>query len=338
MTKRTMKILVIGGNGLLGTHTVREAIRRGHQVTILSRSNVDRSEDLGGSVTCLTGNVYDLENAAIEKMLSGQDAVVYSLGLDDREVHKRPAYQLFHHDHVTICMRMVEKAKQCGVRKFIVYGSYFTYFNQEYPELRLSEKNVYVRTRLEQKEAVLASSTKEFETFVFELPYIIGYLPGRFPPWTFLFSLLKSGKKNVLFFGRGGTAVVTANQVGQATLGAIENGVGGKSYPISGGNLTWKDFARIYFEASGQKKRVMGIPKSVFILFGVIDSVILFFRNRERGLSLANYAALQFRDAFVDPSLSINALQFTREDCEVELKKMISAWIESQGEVLQDMR
>ncbi|MHB0897664.1 MAG: NAD(P)H-binding protein [Spirochaetales bacterium] len=322
-----MKILIIGGNGLLGTHAVREAIKHDHIVTILSRGNNHIPKELESSVTNSIGNVYDMHDDAVKELMIGQDAVVYSLGIDDRELHKRPAYDSFHYDHVTVCMKIVKIAKECGVKKFVVYGSYFTYFDKEYPELKLAEKNVYIRTRSEQKEAVLAESTDVFKTYVFELPYIIGYLPGKVPPWTFIFSLLEKGKKNVFFFKRGGTAVVTANQVAQATIGALEQGMGGKSYPIVGSNYAWRDFAKVYFDASKEQKKVIGIPKFIFTIYGVIDSILLLFRNKERGLSIRNYAALQYKDAFIDPSISMKALKYSNDDYENEMKRLILEWI-----------
>jgi nucleoside-diphosphate-sugar epimerase len=322
-----MKILIIGGNGLLGTYAVREAIKHGHIVTIVSRGNNHIPEELENSVTNIIGNVYDMQDDDIKKVMIGQDAVVYSLGIDDREMQKRPAYEAFHYDHVTVCMKIVKSAKECGVKKFVVYGSYFTFFDKEYPELKLAEKNVYIRTRSEQKEAVLAESTLEFETYVFELPYIIGYLPGKVPPWTFIFSLLEKGRKHVFFFNKGGTAVVTSHQVAQATIGAIEQGIGGKAYPIVGSNYTWRDFADIYFNVTGQRKKIIGIPKILFALYGVIDSFILLFRNKERGLSIGNYATLQYKDAFIDPSISMKALKYLDDDYENKMKRLISEWI-----------
>jgi nucleoside-diphosphate-sugar epimerase len=268
-----------------------------------------------------------MQDDGIKKVMTGQDAVVYSLGIDDREFQKRPAYKAFHFDHVTTCMKIVKAAKECGVKKFIVYGSYFTFLDKEYPELKLAEKNVYIRTRSEQKAAVLAESTQEFETFVFELPYIIGYLPGKVPPWTFIFSLLEKGRRHVFFFKKGGTAVVTAHQVAQATIGAVEQGIGGKAYPIVGGNYKWRDFADIYFNVTGKQKRIIGIPKILFTLYGVVDSFILLFRNKERGLSIGNYASLQYKEAFIDPGISMKALRYFEDDHQSEMKRLISEWV-----------
>ena len=322
-----MKILIIGGNGLLGTYAVREAIKHGHTVTILSRGNNHIEKELEKSVINIRGNVYNMQEEAIKNAMIGQDAVVYSIGIDDRELHKRPAYEVFHYDHVTICMKIVKSAKDCGVKKFVVYGSYFTYFDKQFPELKLAKNNVYIRTRSEQKEAVLAESTEEFQTYVFELPYIIGYLPGKVPPWTFIFSLLEKGKRSVFFFNKGGTAVVTANQVAEATIGALEQAIGGKSYPIVGENYAWRDFANTYFSVTEKKKKIVGIPKLIFALYGIIDQILLFFRNKERGLSIRNYSALQYREAFIEPSISMKALKYSKDDYEKELRRMIAEWI-----------
>ena len=39
----SLKILVLGGTGFIGPHMVREALRRGHDVTLFNRGKTDRT-------------------------------------------------------------------------------------------------------------------------------------------------------------------------------------------------------------------------------------------------------------------------------------------------------
>jgi len=52
------RIVVIGGTGYAGTHIAREAVSRGHEVTVISRSTPDAPID---GVRYVQGSVLDLD-------------------------------------------------------------------------------------------------------------------------------------------------------------------------------------------------------------------------------------------------------------------------------------
>lgn len=68
------RIIVIGGTGYAGTHIAREAVSRGHDVTVISRSVPDAGLD---GVDYVQGSVLDLD--ALGDVFDGVDAVVSSL-------------------------------------------------------------------------------------------------------------------------------------------------------------------------------------------------------------------------------------------------------------------
>ena len=317
-----MNVLVIGGSGLLGSSTVHEALKRGHTVSVLSRGN---NETIPG-VRFIVGDIYTMSKLEFENALSNQDAIVYALGLDDRKLLDRPIYGTLHNDHVDICVKVVHYAREFHIRKFVVFGSYFTYFDSLLPELRLSEKHAYIKTRHEQRDAIIKETGHGLETFVLEIPYVIGSLPGKVPPWSFLFNMLAGNGKYALFFLKGGTAAVTAHQIGVAAIGAIEQGTGGTSYPLGGINLTWSDLAGRFFSIWGKEKMLINIYPSIFGIFGFLSSIPIFFRNKSRGLNIAKFAEFQYMDAFIDPEPSMKALGYTHEDYDLALSAMVQEW------------
>jgi dihydroflavonol-4-reductase len=322
-----MNLLVIGGSGLLGTFTVNEALRRGHVVTGLSRTVRESS----GGVRWLAGDVTRMTEAQLREACEGQEALVYALGLDDREPRARPSYPVFFEDHVTVCTRVGRVAREAGVKKFVVFGSYFTHFDQTQPELAMARHHPYVRARCEQRDAVLALAGPGFDAYVLELPYIIGSLPKSVPPWTFLFSMLASPGPVALFFTRGGTAAVTARQVAQASLGAIEGSAVSGAYPLGGVNWTWVEWARQFFAAAGFTKRVWGLPAFAFVLFGAISSWVLALRGLQRGLAIGAFAKVQYMNAFVDPRVAQEALGYSHDAYEHELKALVAEWQQLRG-------
>lgn len=267
--------------------------------------------------------------AELSEACRGQDAVVYALGLDDRQPHARPSYPVSFEDHVTVCTRVARAARDTGVKKFVVYGSYFTHLDHAMPALALAEHHPYVRSRCAQRDAVLALAAPGFEPYVLELPYIIGSLPGNVPPWTFLFSMLAGPGPVALFFTRGGTAAVTALQVAQAALGAIEREAPSGAYPLGGVNWTWLEWARRFFEAAGFTRRLWSLPRVAFVLFGTVSGWLLALRGQERGLAIAAFARLQYADAFIDPLPAQQALGYPNDAYDVALQALVTEWLRS---------
>jgi nucleoside-diphosphate-sugar epimerase len=327
-----VNILVIGGSGLLGSQAVRAAIRHGHSATIMSRGASGKGESLVPGAKWIQGDVSAMSNAELRKALAGQDAVVYALGLDDRAPLRKPAYETLRADHVGACLKVLRAAREAGAGKAVVFGSYFTYFDAVMPELRLAERHPYIRSRREQRDAVTGESGPGFDTFVLEIPYVIGSLPGRVPPWAFLFDMLAGRGKNAFFFARGGTAAVTARQVGEAALGAVERGAGGSAYPLGGINLSWAELARRFWSARGERgKRLRGLPIALFRAFGALSALFMSLSGKERGLDLRYFASFQYSDAFIDPSPSMNALGYAHDDYDSELALMIREWEAIRG-------
>jgi len=72
-----LKIGVIGGNGMIGQRIVREALDRGHHVTVIVRdpSRVDAAHE---RLQLRQGDV--LDKAQISRLIAGQDVVVSAVG------------------------------------------------------------------------------------------------------------------------------------------------------------------------------------------------------------------------------------------------------------------
>lgn len=68
------RIIVIGGTGYAGTHIAREAVDRGHEVTVISRQAPDAPLE---GVRYVQGSVLDLDG--LGEVFDGADAVVSAL-------------------------------------------------------------------------------------------------------------------------------------------------------------------------------------------------------------------------------------------------------------------
>jgi hypothetical protein len=71
-----MKITVIGATGMIGSRVVAEAVRRGHDVTAISRSVTS----VEGASACLAMQLNDTN--AVLNAIKGSDAMVFSVSPD----------------------------------------------------------------------------------------------------------------------------------------------------------------------------------------------------------------------------------------------------------------
>jgi hypothetical protein len=148
------------------------------------------------------------------------------------------------------------------------------------------------------------------------------------PPWTFIYSMLNRPGTTAVYFPRGGTAAVTTRQVAQATLGAIEGDAPSSAWAIGGANWTWAQFAEQFFEVTGARKRLLGLPQSIFAAFGVVENLRLMAQKKQSGLWLPRFAELQYSNTFIDPAPAMAALGYEHDDVEAAVRAVIAAWLQ----------
>jgi NADPH-dependent 2,4-dienoyl-CoA reductase/sulfur reductase-like enzyme len=67
-------------------------------------------------------------------------------------------------------------ARLAKVKKVVILGSYFTHFNEKWPELDLAGSHPYIRSRVEQMEVAFTFNSYSMNVVVLEIPYIFGTL------------------------------------------------------------------------------------------------------------------------------------------------------------------
>jgi dihydroflavonol-4-reductase len=301
-------VLIIGGTGFLGYHTAREFLNKGWKVTVLGLPPAPPPHLFPDVVKIVLKNIDETADNELIALLRGHTALVFAAGMDDRFTPRKPAYPKFYRANVETPVRILTLAKQAGVRRAVVLGSYFVHFDRLWPEMKLAEQHPYIRSRLEQEKAV--TSIPGMDVDVLELPYIFGSMPveGWKPLWTPLVKYIRSMK--LLFYMKGGSACITAETVGQAVVGAIEHGGAGMCYPIGDENLTWTELLTCLAAADGRRVKVVALPDWLVKVGMAGVSVVHHLQKKEGGLNLRTFATLQTAEAFIDPEPSRRALGY----------------------------
>ncbi len=320
---KSLNVLLVGGTGFLGYHAVRELLKRGHHVTILALPPLPADGLFPPEVKIQLADLNQLSDAEVMVLLNGQDAVVYAAGADDRLTPKAPSYPFFYKHNVEATVRLLTLARKAGVKRGIVLGSYFAHFDRAWPQLRLSQRHPYIRSRVEQETAAIEAGGNEMQVMILQLPYIFGAMPGRTPLWKPLINYIQFTP--ILFYTRGGTNCITVEHVAEAIAGAVEKGEGGQRYLIGGENLTWVELLERINRNLGTAKKVVTLPNWIVTAGTFFVKLGHFLQGRESGLDPLALIKLQSAMTFFDPIPSQMALGYGKNGIDEALRRTVEA-------------
>ena len=309
-----MKVFMIGGTGLLGSQAAKELIERGHEVLSIALPPLPEGAVLPKEMQIEYGNYLEMSDEEIAMHMQGCEGFVFAAGVDERIEGPAPIYDLFKKYNIDPIKRLLAIAKKMGVKHVAICGSYFSYFARKRPELELTKWHPYIRSRIDQEKAALAFADDDFDVAILELPYIFGTQPGRKPVWMFMAEQIESSGRSIMY-PKGGSTMVTVNQVGQAIAGAIEVNKGGHCYPIGYYNKTWEELLSVAAKALGYNdKKVTTIPD----LFYKIGAASLRRKqqknNIEGGLHMVKFSELQCSNLFIDKTEGCEKLGVKPDD------------------------
>lgn len=293
-----MKIFIAGGTGLIGSKAARLLIDHGHEVSSIALPPVPFEAGIPKEMKLTFGNYMDMTDIELKKLLQGMDAFIFASGVDERVEFKHPVYDSYVKYNIKPLERLLKIAKQEGVKKAIVLGSYFSYFHKLGDDLNLYETHPYIRSRIDQENMALSYSDSSFQVMILELPYIFGAQRGRKPVWMMFIDMFEKPKR--ILFPKGGTTMVTLFQVAQAIEGALLHGSGNTAYPVGYYNMTWKELIKIILFAMGTpNKKIITVPNFLAQIGFNQKKKEYQKKGIEPGLNPSQFLSLMSKNAFI---------------------------------------
>lgn len=313
-----MKVFMIGGTGLLGCEAARIFIERGHQVKSVALPPLPEGAPIPEEMELEFCNIYEKSDEEIKAMMEGFDCFVFAAGIDERVEFPAPVYDAYYKYNIAPLERILPLCKEVGMKNSVILGSYFSYAAKKYPEMKLTEKHPYIRSRIAQEEVAFSFADENFDVAVLELPYIFGTQPGRKPVWVILIEQIKMmDKLPCTLYPGGGTAMLTVRQVGEVIVGAAEKSKGATAWPISMYNMDWKKFLKIVYAARGmgENRKIISIPPWMMRmgLGGVKKEYAE--KGIESGIDVDGLADIMDINLFIDRKYSVE-LGATEDDIE----------------------
>src|SRR5512145_732212 len=110
-----MKVFMIGGTGLLGSAGARELLARGHEVVSLALPPLPEGADLPAGMRLELGNIREMGDAELGRLMEGCEAFVFAAGVDERIEGPPPIYELYRTRNIEPMVRLLGIARSKGV-------------------------------------------------------------------------------------------------------------------------------------------------------------------------------------------------------------------------------
>lgn len=242
-----MKILVVGGSGLIGGTIALHLNSRGLDVTVMSRKT-SRTEALR-SLKHIAVDYVNYEDSA--EAIAGFDGVIFAAAGDIR------GYTALNGETET---QYYQRVNDAAVPKFIKYLrdtglSRAVYISSFYPNVvpEFVGSSPYVSSRHATDQSVRALANENFEVCSLGVPYVVGEIPGMEVPYLDAIRnyLVEADRTGEVIAPSGGTNFVAVQSVAEATYGALLRGESGKNYLIGDANYSWKYFLEVWMQCFG---------------------------------------------------------------------------------------
>lgn len=245
-----MKILIVGGTGMIGGHAALHLREQGHDITLGAR-NRPGAETAIGDLPALIGD-YAAGDFPAES-LAGFDALIFAAGNDIRHLPAGRSAEDHYHDANTVQIpRFFERARDGGIPTAVYIGSFYP---QAAPQV--VQGDPYLMSRKASDEAVRALDAPGFRVCSLNAPVMVGAYPGLVVPFFdayFAYALGQLAPMPV-FAPPGASNFMSVRSLAEAMAGVIERGEGGKAYLVGDESMTYQQYFQLFFDAVGSPIR-----------------------------------------------------------------------------------
>ena len=241
-----MKILIVGGTGMIGGHAALRLHAKGHEVTIAGRNEAAPGSALAKLPFLRIDFTADEQPA---NLLGQFEALVFAAGNDIRHLPKGEDFDAYVTRVNAACApRFCRAARDAGVRRFINIGSFYP---QAAPHLLAG--NAYMRSRQAADAAIRALAGDDFFAVSINAPFVIGAVPGLTTMFRSYVGFAE-GKFAPMpqAVPPGGVNFISTDSLSDAIEAVLVGGRNGHAYLVGDENLSFQEYFGAFFEALGK--------------------------------------------------------------------------------------
>ena len=264
-----MRVMVTGGTGFLGSHTVKALLDAGHEVRLLVRSPARIGPAMAphgiGEVDHVVGDVTDPESIA--RAVEGCDAVVHTANvytLDPRRAQE----MLDVNPHGT--RNVLEAARERGLDPIVHVSSNAALLPSAVPltpESPLGDPpGAYSQSKVAAERIARELQEQGAPVVIINPVGLLGPHDPHMGDFTSAACDVLAGKMPVV--PAGTTPIVDVRDVAATLAALMQPGMGGRRYIVAGGHVTLKDFAEVASAVTGRRIPALTVPGKPLLAVG----------------------------------------------------------------------
>jgi dihydroflavonol-4-reductase len=291
-------VAVTGANGFVGSHIVRELLRRGHEAVALVGADVGDANLRDVPVKARELDL--LDPVSVRAGLAGCDAAIHSAAC---YAFWLPDPRAFYRVNVDGTRHVLDAARALGLRKMVYTSTGATLA----PE-RGGFRGHYRESKAQGERLVLAAAAAGFPAVVVHPTTVLG--PGDRRPTPTGSLIVHYLARRMKVFIEMEQNVVHVEDVAAGHVLALERGTPGEHYVLGGENLSMRALLELLAEITGIPAPRFALPNALVLALGAANEWLSDHVTHRPPL-VAREAALHARDArYFDVSKSERELGF----------------------------
>ncbi len=326
-----MLVLVTGGSGFIGSHTVKALLAHGHRPRLLVRDPA-RARGVLGAIGCppealdlRAGDVLDAPSVA--RALDGCDAAIHAaaaLGVTDTRTDLGEV-------NVTGTRNVVGEAVARGLDPVIHLSTVAVFVPPAGPVIRTDDplarpRTDYGRSKVEAERYARGLQDAGAPVTIVYPGGVVG--PSQ-PRLDAMMEGLAAGLRTLWPVTRGGVSLIDVRDLGEALARALVPGQGARRLSLGGHYLSWADLLDLCDTLTGVRSRRVPVPGGLMIALGsLLDAAK---RVRSFGYPLTHDAAeIMVTLVPSDDAASLDALGMTLRPVEESVADALR-WLADAG-------
>lgn len=252
---------------MLATNLVENLLAKGYFVRGLLRDLTAYKGALHPNLELVEGDFTN--ESTIRSAVCECDCVIHSAAITSQGLL---SYDQYKRVNVDATIQLLDVALECGVKRFVYvstantigFGSPSNPADESAPIMPPYSDSMYVRSKYEAEEAVLAASDR-IDVVVTNPTFMIGKY-GDDKGSNRIFKMAR----RVTFSPRGGRNFIDVEEAAEGVVAAMLRGRSGERYLICSENLSYRTF----FEMSPRVKHILYTPNWVLRFVGVIGDLL----------------------------------------------------------------
>ena len=280
------KVLITGGNGLLGANLVRMLHSRGYEINILVRKGADLTALEGFDMNIVFGNITDEKD--VFKAVKGCSYVIHAASITDQT---GISFEQYEEINVTATKHIVQACLHHQTEKLIYVSTANTMgpgtLAEPGTELNgfsyFKANSGYINTKYLAQQFVLEQVLRnKLPAVVVNPTFMIGPYDSKPSSGRII---LYGLNKMILFYPPGGKNFVHIRDVCEGIINALTIGKAGECYLLAGENLSYKEFFKALNKISSQHPLMIKIPAFVLKLGARFSSLVNMINHKPRQLN-----------------------------------------------------